>query len=67
MSGTFDTYLTNGTSGLNPITAQLCQAWSSLNKTDAAVTGPTPSAKGIAALIDAVAALEAAVVALQGG
>ena len=36
-------------------------------KTDAAQTGPVVSATAIAALVDAIAALETAVVALQGG
>lgn len=50
----------NGT----PITQQLCQTW----PVNQATTefGPTPTATGVAALVNAIAALEAAVIALQG-
>jgi hypothetical protein len=61
---TFSDYL-NG-SALTPITAAACAAIAAgANQTDAAIVGPTPSARGLSAVLDAVASLEAAVIALQ--
>jgi len=67
MANTFQNYVTNGASGLGPITAALCETW---NPSQEAVQmyGPTgPPQIGISALIDAVHSLEQAVIALQGG
>jgi hypothetical protein len=62
---TFQTYLIGDT--LPPITEAACSAWDNVNRNDAMVVGPTPSAAGIATILDAVHALETAVIALQGG
>jgi hypothetical protein len=64
MSNTFQTYIAGGS--LPPITAAACSAWAGANETDAVVLGPTPSATGVAAILDAIHSLETAVVALQG-
>jgi len=64
---TFAQYVANGTSGLPPITAALCQTWNP-NQQAVEMYGPTgPPQLGISALIDAVHSLELAVVALQSG
>jgi hypothetical protein len=60
-----DNYLNGDT--LTPITAAACDAIAKgANKADLLQTGPTPSRATVSALVDAVAALEAAVIALQG-
>jgi hypothetical protein len=63
MSGTFSSYVTNGASGLPPITAALCRTWNA-NSQAVAEYGPTPTATGVSAVIDAVYALETAVATL---
>ena len=64
----WNTYIASGASALSatPITQQLCEVW---NPNSQAVQefGPTPTATGVAAIIDAIGQLESAVVDLQGG
>ncbi len=66
MSSTFEQYVTNGASGLPPITAALCETWSPTQPADK-YSPIGPPQVGIGALIDAVHSLELAVIALQSG
>jgi hypothetical protein len=63
---TYQTYLSGGS--LPPITEGACAAiGSNVNKTDAMTLGPTPSARAVSAILDALAAPEQEVITLQGG
>lgn len=62
MSSAFSLYLAGGS--LPPITQELCSTWNS-SRTAIEWFGPTPTPTDVSAIVDAIAALESAVITLQ--